>query len=308
MRPPVESRDHNLSFLSLIPDPVKTMIDIGCGTGNITDRFREFVEHEKAIGIDVSKEMIAYARNNHAVGPISYFTADISSPDAFHHILGTEIAEIAVSIHCLHWIPESDQGKAMANIRSLLKPGGTCYLLIFSWCDMLPLQEQMVYHPRWRKYFTAVIQDQNSSTSHLQVGKAGERRRRRSSAPFPTFDPPPADERIRLWKQRCSELFFTDVDVTLHQVSFDFGDWKSFQGKKMINLFVFSLTQSFPPEELKSICHFLPYIPEEEQTLFLQDYYEHVKNTYAARQKSSDRDPVVLSYEYLLIRANKPSS
>lgn len=243
MLPPLESRDYSLRILRLIPKPVKTMIDIGCGTGNITDRFLDFVEHEKAIGIDMSEEMIAFARNNHAAGPISYFTADIRSPNAFDAMPETEIADIAVSIHCLHWIPEADQGKAMANIRTLLKPGGTCYLLLFSWCDMLPLQEQMVYHPRWRKYFTAVIQDQDSGTSHLQVRKDGERKRRRSSAPFPTFDPPPAEERIRVWKQRCSELFFTQVEVSLQQVSFDFGDWKSFQGKRKI-IIILLLTNS----------------------------------------------------------------
>ena len=59
-------------------------------------------------------------------------------------------------------------------------------------------------------------------------------------------------------------------------------------------------------EELKSICHFLPYIPREEQHLFLEDYYEHVQHTYAGRQAAGEAGPAVLSYEYLLVQARKP--
>lgn len=214
----------------LVPSSVKTLIDIGCGTGNITDRIRDFVSLEKTIGIDMSDDMIAYARSNHTGTGISYFTADICSTDAVDMWVGKESAEIVVSIHCLHWIPEADQVKAMANIRNLLKPAGMCYLLLFSWSDMLPLQEQLVFHPRWRKYFKSVIEEEERNANQLNVRKESERRRRRSSAPFPTFDPPPPQERIRLWKQRCSDLFFEDIQVSLHRVSFDFGDWKSFQG------------------------------------------------------------------------------
>ena len=200
------------------------MIDVGCGTGNITARVADFLFVDKITGLDVSEDMLSYARRQHAMaGSISYFKADICSD-----VVACDPADVVLSIHCLHWIPEANQAKALANIRSLLKPGGACYLLLFSWSDMLPLQEQLVYHPRWRKYFKSVIEEDERSSSQLEVKK--ERRRRRSSAPFPTFDPPPPHERIRLWRQRCDELFFTDVHVSLHEVSFDFGDWKSFQG------------------------------------------------------------------------------
>ena len=208
------------------------MIDIGCGTGNITDRIEEYVSLQKTIGIDKSDDMIAYARTNHMAGTsISYFTADICSIEASSGLmLEADSADIVLSIHCLHWIAEENQSRAMANIRNLLTPGGMCYLLLFSWSDMLPLQEQLVYHPRWRKYFKEVIEEGDRNANHLEVGKDSERRRRRSSAPFPTFEPPPHEQRIHVWEQRCSDLFFEDIHVSLHSVSFDFGDWPSFQG------------------------------------------------------------------------------
>jgi SAM-dependent methyltransferase len=222
-------------------------MDIGCGSGNITDRIKDFVPHERTIGIDKSCDMIEYARSNHAGVDVSYITADICSSDQIERLIESEAADIVVSIHCLHWITEADQGKALANIRNLLKPGAVAYLLLFSWSDMLPLQEQLVYHPRWRKYFKAVIEEEEERNANLlNVGKETERRRRRSSAPFPTFDPPPQHERIRQWKQRCSDLFFQDVQVSMHNVTFDFGDWKSFQGmyRMMTGIAVCRILQS----------------------------------------------------------------
>lgn len=61
-----------------------------------------------------------------------------------------------------------------------------------------------------------------------------------------------------------------------------------------------------PAEELKSICHFLPYIPRDEQQLFLEDYYDHVRNTYMGRQESGESESAVLTYDYLLVQVKKP--
>ena len=154
-------------------------------------------------------------------------------------LVGLETVDLILSIHCLHWIQEEDQGKAVTNIWKLLKPGGRCYLLIFSWSDMLPLQEQLIYHPKWRKYFKSVIEagEEEKSSDSLDVAK-DKSRRRRSSAPFPTFDPPPAEERIRIWEQRCSDNLFRDVNVTLRKARFDFGNWASFRGESIFVLFL----------------------------------------------------------------------
>lgn len=274
------------------------MVDVGCGTGNITDHFPEWLSCENVIGLDISEDMIKYAQKFHSGKAISYKTSDISiDDDTFKDkILGKNglLSDLVISIHCLHWVPEPNQNTAMANIRSLLKPGGRCYLWIFSWSDMLPLQEQMVYHPKWRKYFKSVIEEaavdtNKSPTSGLDTKRETEKRRRRSSAPFPTFDPPPAEERIRIWKQRCKDLFFENYDVVLKRVDFDFENWSSFK------------------EILKSICHFLPYIPKEEQEAFLEDYYDHVNNTYISRKAAIGSSRLfVLDYECLVVTATKP--
>lgn len=301
-----------MKYVRLVPSSAKTVIDIGCGTGNITDRIGDYISVGKTIGIDKSDDMIAYATSHHAPGKsITYFSGDICAIDTLDNKIELESADIVLSIHCMHWIVEEKQGRAMANIRNLLKPGGICYLLLFSWSDMLPLQEQLVYHSRWRKYFKEVIEDEERNAKHLDVTtKETERRRRRSSAPFPTFDPPPPHQRIHAWKQRCSDLFFEDIHVSLHNVDFDFGDWQSFQGTNAYAVkcevpFVTLFSSFVTIEELKSICHFLPYIPQEEQAFFLEDYYDHVKNTYVATQRS-DQEESILRYEYMLVQVKKP--
>jgi SAM-dependent methyltransferase len=284
----------------LIPETPELVIDVGCGTGNITDHFDDWLSCQKVIGLDISNDMIEYAKKFHAAKGMIYKTADIAdntTSDFKEKILGNNglLSDLVISIHCLHWVPEPNQNAAMANIRSLMKPGGRCYLWIFSWSDMLPLQEQMVYHVKWRKYFKSVIEeaagetaDRKTSTG-LDAKRETEKRRRRSSAPFPTFDPPSAEERIRIWKQRCKDLYFENYDVVLKKVDFDFENWSSFK------------------EILKSICHFLPYIPKDEQQSFLEDYYDHVNNTYIARKAAIGSNRLyVLDYECIVVTASKP--
>ena len=167
--------------------------------------------------------MIEYAKNNHHEEKIEYHVADLCGDwDMMkEQVIPEESADAVISVHCLHWIQEPNQNKAMANIRNMLKPGGRCYIVLFSWSDMLPLQEQMTYHPRWRMYFKSVIEDSLSEKKSLEVNKEAtvERRRRRSSAPFPTFEAPPADQRIRSWEQRMKDLVFVDVVVELEERS-----------------------------------------------------------------------------------------
>lgn len=285
-----------VNYNSLIPKNPELVVDVGCGTGNITDHLIEWLSCQNVVGFDISNEMIEYAKKFHSAKGMSYKTGDIAANDDDFKgkILGSNgfLSDLVISIHCLHWIPEPNQNTAMANIRSLMKPGGRCYLWIFSWSDMLPLQEQMVYHHKWRKYFKSVIEEGEADrkAGGLEVSKRDtEKRRRRSSAPFPTFDPPPEEERIRIWKQRCKDLFFENYDVVLKRVDFDFENWASFK------------------EILKSICHFLPYIPKEEQAAFLEDYYEHVNNTYICRKASIGSNRLyVLDYECIVVTATKP--
>lgn len=278
---------------------IRQVLDVGCGTGNITSQICDFLSCESIIGMDSSDSMIAYARQHHLKEKITYVSADVTSElSHLTDVLSVECEsiDIVVSFHCLHWIPEEKQEIAMKNISSLMAPGSLCCLVFFSWTDLLPIQEQIILHPRWRKYFKEVLEPQGPGDSERgnnnlspDKNEKGSRIRRKSSAPFSTMDIPSVEERVENWHSRLSRLHLKKVDVQVEKVSFQFKDWPAFAG------------------EAKSICHYMKYLPEEEKEPFLDSYYQLVKNNFNMRdgQVIVDDQPVTLDYENVVVIAEK---
>ena len=276
---------------------VKSVLDVGCGTGNITRLICKFISCESIVGMDLSEAMVTYAKSNYQEKGMTYVTADILSElNTLCKTLQVSPGSIdlVVSIHCLHWIPEPLHTQAMSNIRALMSPGSTCFLVFFSWTDLLPIQEQIILHPRWRKYFKEVlesdVQDSNSNKLTPEKSTGSDRARRKSSAPFLTMETVPIAERINVWKRRLTQLSFEPITVKVERVSFTFQDWPAFAA------------------EAKSICHYMKYIPEEEKESFLDAYYELVKANSNMRDGKAivDSEPVTLDYENILVIAKKP--
>jgi ubiquinone/menaquinone biosynthesis C-methylase UbiE len=99
-------------------------LDIGCGTGNLTDELINKLSHDKIIAFDISDPMIKFAKKNYKRATIKYVTADIC--DEWHKLkkklsLRKESVDLVISIYCLHWV--SDLKQAMDNVTKLLKPG-----------------------------------------------------------------------------------------------------------------------------------------------------------------------------------------
>jgi 2-polyprenyl-3-methyl-5-hydroxy-6-metoxy-1,4-benzoquinol methylase len=92
----------------------KKILDIGCGTGNISRKIAKTAKHVH--GIDASKNMIEYAKKTYNTRNLTFehvFAEDFTS---------TEQYNIIVSFYCLHWI--EDQGLAFKNINAALEKNG----------------------------------------------------------------------------------------------------------------------------------------------------------------------------------------
>ena len=96
----------------LNPQKNETILDIGCGTGDLTKKIAE--RSEKVIGIDNSGEMIQAAQKKYP--EISFIHADAKD---FH--LDNKFDAI-FSNAVLHWIPQAET--MVRNANQLLKIGG----------------------------------------------------------------------------------------------------------------------------------------------------------------------------------------
>ena len=96
----------------LDPHPGESIVDLGCGSGQLTAKIAE--RGARTIGIDPSDEMIAQARANFP--SLDFRIADAAS------LTIEDPADALFSNAALHWV--NDQAAAIASIWRALKPGG----------------------------------------------------------------------------------------------------------------------------------------------------------------------------------------
>ncbi|MEM7716305.1 MAG: methyltransferase domain-containing protein [Cyanobacteria bacterium P01_A01_bin.68] len=96
----------------LNPQPKEQILDLGCGTGQLTAKIAE--AGAEIIGIDSASEMIEKAQKN-------YPQLEFQVADAKNFQL-PQPADAVFSNAVLHWIPQADE--VIASIRESLKIGG----------------------------------------------------------------------------------------------------------------------------------------------------------------------------------------
>lgn len=136
-----------------------TVLDMGCGTGNLTIQFTKSFQPKRMVAFDLSDDMIDYASKFSKVGTdcdIKYYQADAS--EQFDELSGklkleANSVDLVISIYCLHWI--TDRKGVMDNIQHFLKPGGRFYLIFSTWTELFPKQHKIIDNNRWRPILLA---------------------------------------------------------------------------------------------------------------------------------------------------------
>jgi trans-aconitate 2-methyltransferase len=103
-------------LLSLVtPVPGGRVVDLGCGTGELTRALHERTGASATLGIDSSEAMLAKSRA-HAGGGLSFELGDIA------HWMPAEPADLVFSNAALHWV--DDHPELFARLTAGLRPGG----------------------------------------------------------------------------------------------------------------------------------------------------------------------------------------
>lgn len=131
-------------------------LDIGCGNGYSVRWAAEAAPRGRAVGIDLSPQMIRRARDLSAGIPNAAF----SEANFPHHELALGSFDAIFSMETLYYLP--DPTAALAEIRRLLKPGGIFVSAVDiyrehpmsrHWIDYVGVRVKLWSGPRWRRAF-----------------------------------------------------------------------------------------------------------------------------------------------------------
>ena len=93
-----------------------TVLDYGCGTGDTTPLLHQSLAARRAIGIDVSAESVAVAREKHSHPDIRFLAAREFDAEGD--------CDVVYCNGIFHHIPPAQRPGALAEIRRALRPGG----------------------------------------------------------------------------------------------------------------------------------------------------------------------------------------
>ena len=121
-----------------------TIVDLGCGAGNVTALLAERWPHARITGVDNSKEMLAQARTSASGAGHEWIEADIAAWTPSHPV------DVVYSNAALHW--QGDHARLFPRIFDWVAPGGVLAVQMpdqFSAPSHVALAE-IVAAPRWR--------------------------------------------------------------------------------------------------------------------------------------------------------------
>jgi tRNA (cmo5U34)-methyltransferase len=131
------------STVDWIPDERIRVLELGSGTGYVTERILEKNPDAEITCIDMTPEMLAVARKKPSLAGVTFMEGD------FREVWPDGRFDVVLTTLCLHHLPDADRAVLIRNIHSTLKTGG-CFVNgdVFrpesEW-------EETIYRQRWRR-------------------------------------------------------------------------------------------------------------------------------------------------------------
>jgi len=106
----------------------ETVLDAGCGTGQVTEALRERLPRGHVIALDASPSMIAKAVERLGADRMTYLTHDLMEP------IRIDPVDAILSTATFHWVPDHD--RLFANLAAVLEPGGQLVAQCGGWGNL----------------------------------------------------------------------------------------------------------------------------------------------------------------------------
>lgn len=115
-------RDYDEWFLDRHrPRPGDEVVDLGCGTGEFTERLGELVAEGNVIGVEPDPSMLETARERVVADNVEFREGRAQDLD---RVCAPASIDLVVSRAMFHWIPLDDYRRSYAAIHTVLRPGG----------------------------------------------------------------------------------------------------------------------------------------------------------------------------------------
>ena len=106
----------------------ETVLDAGCGTGQVTEALRERLPRGHVIALDASPSMIAKAVERLGADRMTYLTHDLMEP------IPIDPVDAILSTATFHWVPDHD--RLFANLAAVLETGGQLVAQCGGWGNL----------------------------------------------------------------------------------------------------------------------------------------------------------------------------